>query len=213
MRPAPKLASVIADTRARDAALEDDTALVRYQEQWSAAIERMQRAHPSRWRVRGLSDDEVRDALTLRLLEVLRGTREEHAEYDHPEKPWGLRVIERELRALRERFRLDATPMDLSGAPLLVREEGQEARFLELETQACRALAERNARARLSRPQQRWLSAMTLAANAGAFFTATDRFNPSAASRLLGKNRSSALRAFRELQVNFRAALDGVTGV
>lgn len=196
------------DERDRDLAITDDAALVRYQAKWSRKLARLQRAHPGRWRVAGWSDEEVRDVLTLRLIEVVRGDRAAHACFVRPEMEWGLSVVEQHLRELRKRFRLAATPTDFDDAVLLQREAGAEARYLDLEADACRALAQRNAREQLSRPQRRWLAAMTLAANDGEFFAASGRLNLSAASRQLGRNRSSAQRAYEQLQTCFREQLE-----
>src|SRR5688572_4265909 len=74
----------------RDAAAIDDRALVRYQAKWEKALARLQRAHPARWSVRGWSPEEVRAELTLRLIEVLRGDRSEHARWERDGKEWAL---------------------------------------------------------------------------------------------------------------------------
>jgi hypothetical protein len=60
------------ERRERDAALTDDEALVAYEAKWQRKLAKLQRAFPARWRVAGLSDEEVRDLLTLRLLEAVR---------------------------------------------------------------------------------------------------------------------------------------------
>jgi hypothetical protein len=49
-----------------------DRELVRFLDEWTRLLAKLQRRHPARWRVPGLSDEEVRDALTLRLLEAVR---------------------------------------------------------------------------------------------------------------------------------------------
>lgn len=196
------------DERDRDLAITDDAALVRYQAKWSTRLARLQRAHPARWHVAGWSDEEVRDALTLRLIEVVRGDRAAHARFVRPGMEWGLCVVEQHLRELRKRFRLAATPTDFGDAELLQSETGAEARYLDVEADVCRAIAQRNAREQLSRPQRRWLAAMTIAANNGAFFAASGRLNLSAASRQLGKDRSSAQRAYEQLQTCFRQQLE-----
>jgi hypothetical protein len=43
-----------------------------------------------------------------------------------------------------------------------------------------------------------------MAANGGQFFEASREPNLSAASRVIGKHRSSAQRAYKELQVHFQ---------
>ncbi len=192
-----------ADLLERDRAAVDDVALVRYQAKWDRTLQRLQRAHPERWAVAGLSPEEVRDALTLRLVEVVRGDRDAYGHYDHDRREWGLSVVVEHLSALRKRFRLGATPIDFREAVVAERGEGLEERCLSAEYEVGLALAERRARQSLSGTQRRWLSAMTLAANAGEFFQSSDQLNLSAASRLLGKNRSSAQRAYRDLQAHF----------
>jgi hypothetical protein len=69
-------------------------------------------------------------------------------------------------------------------------------------------LAGRRAEETLSRPQRTWLAAMKLSANAGAFFESSGNFNLAAASRVLTKDRSSAHRAFGELQSHFGQELE-----
>ena len=48
-----------------------------------------------------------------------------------------------------------------------------------------------------------WMTTDMKTGNAGAFFESSERPNLSAASRVLGKDRSSAQRAYRELQARF----------
>jgi hypothetical protein len=228
---------VLADERDRDLAATNDAALVAYQSKWERKLARLQRAHPRRWHVPGLSDEEVRDALTLRLIEAIRElaiaplpcdrgdgepSQGDRGLRNHPQKEWGLRVVEAELAALRRSFRLGAIPVDFSRPSLPGRgpsEHGQgpsqycrspshEDRFLELELEHCRAQAEQRAHARLSGPQRRWLDALKSAAHDGEFFEASDRLNLSAASRRLGMNRSSASRAYEGLQTCFTRELE-----
>jgi len=194
-----------ADERERQEAARDDAALIRYQSKWERRISRLQRAHPARWCVPGWSDEEVRDALTLRLIEALRApdTKPSPAAPSAAAKEWGLRVIERQLALLRRTFRLRARTADLRDAPLPARGPTVEERWLEREAEAARALAGHLAELGLNSPQRRWLAALREGARAGASFRASDAPNLSAASRLLGKNRSSAQRAFRELRARF----------
>jgi hypothetical protein len=182
---------------------QSDQALVRYLETWGRKIAALQRRHPARFRVRGWSDEEVRDALTLQLFEAVRSADAEPRPDD-----WELSLLSRRLRELRRGSRLDVTVMDMSDAPLLQREPSQEERFVEHEGDACRALAAVRARAGLNAPQKKWLAAMCWTANRGDFFESSDRLNLSAASRLIGKNRSSAARAYRELQSHFQDELE-----
>jgi hypothetical protein len=200
----------MAPDRERDAATTDDAALVRYQAKWDKALARLQRAHPARWSVRGWSTEEVRDALTLRLLEVVRGDRAAHVLYEREGKDWALVVMCARLAELRKAHRLDERPMDFDDAPFVPREPNQEQQWLDAEADACRALARGRAERALTRPQRRWFAAMRMAANAGAFFRASDELNLSAASRVLGKNRSSAQRAWSELQLAFARELERV---
>lgn len=205
--PASVETAVAADERDRQAAARSDAALVAYQQKWDSRIARLQRAHPSRWRVGGWSDEEVRDALTLRLIEAVRGPSAEAPARPCPPsddgKEWGLRVVERHLALLRKTFRLRTRAVDLRQAPLPARGPTEEERWLEREADAARAVAARLAELALNRPQRRWLAALHEAARAGAFFRSSDAPNLSAASRLLGKHRSSAQRAFQELQAHF----------
>jgi hypothetical protein len=194
------------DLLERDRAADDDAALVHYQAKWQRKLARLQRVYPERFRVAGLSPEEVRDDATLHLVEVVRGDRSAHARYDHPRREWGLCVVLERLSSLRQRFRLDATPVDFGVVAVAERTDGLEERYLYAEHETLLAQAEQRARQSLNGSQRRWLSAMTLAANAGAFFEASDALNLSAASRLLGKNRSSAQRAYRDLQVHFAKA-------
>jgi hypothetical protein len=196
------------DERERDGAVRDDAALVRYVAKWERRLRRLQRAHPARWHVRGLSDDEVRDALTLRLLEIVRGDVQAHGRYERADKEWGLVVMTERLAELRRSFRLRVTPTEFDDAPLLERPPSQEQRWLELETELRRSEALAHAREGMSRPQRQWLAAMRLAAVGGEFFESSGKLNLSAASRVLGKNRSSAGRAFKELQARVVSELD-----
>lgn len=69
------------------------------------------------------------------------------------------------------------------------------------------SVAGQRAEQSLSRPQRRWLAALKLSARSGGFFQASAKPNLSAASRVLGKNRASAQRAYRELQARFSREL------
>jgi hypothetical protein len=222
----PKPSSLaLADERERDLAATNDAALVVYQRKWERKLARLQRAHPQRWHVPGLSDEEVRDALTLRLIEAIRQlptgpstgcpSSEGHPGGDaaRPEREWGLRVALARLAELRRSFRLAATPVDFAGVPLPGRHPNHslpshEEHWLELEHERCLAQAEQRAHARLSGPQRRWLDALKSAAHDGDFFEASDRLNLSAASRRLGMNRSSASRAYEGLQTCFTRELE-----
>ena len=177
--------------------MSKDDGLVAFLQGWQCSLRRLQRAHPARWRVPGLSDEEVRDALVLHLLETVRSDPSWSPEQ-------ALLTLRRHLSVLRRNFRLSATPMDLSAAPLAHYEPDHEARYLELEERACLVEAAESASTGLSRPQRRWLSAFKLAANCGQFFAASNEPNLSAASRVLGRHRSSAQRAYSELQTHFR---------
>ena len=198
----------LADERERDAAIDCDGALVSYQHKWERRLLRLQLRYPERWRVAGLSDEEVRDALTLRLLEVVRGDATAHASYARAGKEWGIWVMRQHLTTLRQSFRLAAIPTDFSADPVLEREPDQEQQLLELEAAACRGLAAERAQRQLSLPQRRWLAALKMAANCGQFFEASQEINLSAASRVLQRHRSSAQRAYRELRAQFSHELD-----
>jgi hypothetical protein len=182
----------------------DDRALVRYLSLWERKIAALQRRHPGRWCVRGWSDQEVRDALSLHLFEAACSGDHATTAVDG----WELDALARHLRELQRGSRLRVTVMDLSDAPLLQREPSHEDRYLELEADARRAGAAERARAGLTQPQRRWFAALQWTANRGDFFEASDKPNLSAASRVVGKNRSSALRAYEEIQARFRSELD-----
>lgn len=163
--------------------------------QWDLAIARMQRKHPARWAVRGWSPEEVRDALTLALVEKSDG------------EPFD--VIRERLKELKKANRLDVRVAEIPDAPVrLPPRATEEEHLIEAETESLRAAARSRAEASLSQPQRRWYAAMRMAANAGEFFEASDSLNLSAAARLLDKNRSSATRAYEELQTTFQRERD-----
>jgi len=194
----------------RDAAATNDDALVAYEAKWQRKLRRLQRTFPERWRVAGLSDDEVRDRLTLRLIEAVRCPVPAELALQRPGREWGLLVVRLELRALRKSFRLDALSVDFRARDVRQRAHApnQEEQWLDDEEQRCRAVAQGRAEQQLSRPQRRWLSALKLSARAGGFFGGSASPNLSAAARLLGKNRSSAQRSYRELQLRFGRELE-----
>ena len=166
---------------------------------WDQALARMQRKHPARWSVRGWSPEEVRDELTLRLLEVM--TREGACD--------ALVVARARLSELRKANRLDQRVADIPDAPVRLPPPATgEARMIETEADALRASARQRAEASLTQPQRRWYAAMRMAANAGEFFEASDELNLSAAARLLDRNRSSAARAYEELRATFTRELE-----
>ncbi|MES1188750.1 MAG: hypothetical protein ABUL60_33355 [Myxococcales bacterium] len=191
----------------RDAARSDDRVLVEYEAKWQRKLRRLQQAHPERWRVAGLSDEEVRDILTLRLIEAVRRASPEELALARPGREWGLLIVQRELRALRRCFKLPAVPVDFSETLAVTPELDQEERLLVSEAERLLLAAEQRAEQGLTRPQRQWLAAMKLSARAGGFFQASAEPNLSAASRVLGKNRSSAQRAYRELQARFSREL------
>jgi len=196
-----------ADRRERELARSSDAALVAYEAKWRARLARLQRRYPARWRVPGLSNEEVLDLLCLHLIEVLRGPDSELLGLESPGHSWGLLIAARKRRALRQAFRLAITPHDFAEAPSYRETPNQEQACLEQEEQRLLALAGERAKSQLSRPQRRWLAALELSARSGEFFAASDEPNLSAASRILGKNRSSALRAYRELQARYSSEL------
>lgn len=202
----PSPSALLAEQRERgerDAARFDDGALVQYEAKWQCKLRRLQQTFPQRWRVAGLSDEEVRDILTLRLIEAVRQGSVEELALARPGREWGLLIVQRELRALRRAFRLPAIPVDFSAVPVVLHELDQEERLLVAESERLFVAAGQRAEQSLSRPQRQWLAALKLSARAGGFFESSAEPNLSAASRVLGKNRSSAQRAYRELQVRF----------
>jgi hypothetical protein len=201
------LAAECADDEARALAGSSGPALARYQQKWDRTFARLQRAHPQRWRVAGLSDDEVRDALTLRLIELIVAPPVD-APRGRPGKASSLCVAEAHLALLRRSFRLGALPTDFDATPVLERAPSLEERCIELEADQRRTLAGERARHQLNGPQRRWLAAMQHAAADGEFFASSDQLNLSAAARQLGKNRSSAQRAYGALQDCFQRELE-----
>ena len=167
--------------------------LVSYVAKWERSIARMQRAHPARWSVRGWSPEEVRDALTLRLVEA--------GEVEDP-----MAVVRARLRELRSANRIRQAPGPTDSGLSYAPPPTQEEAWLDAEAAASRATARAKAEAALSKPQRQWYAAMRMAANAGEFFEASGELNLSAAARLLDKNRSSAQRAFAELRTIFSRA-------
>jgi hypothetical protein len=206
--PSPRAVQAEHSDRAqRDAARSDDRVLVSYEAKWQRKLCRLQQTYPERWRVAGLSDEEVRDILTLRLIEAVRQASAEDLALARPGREWGLLIVQRELRALRRVFKLPAIPVDFSETPAVMHELDQEERLLASESERLLSLAEQRAEQSLSRPQRQWLAALKLSARGGGFFEASAEPNLSAASRVLGKNRSSAQRAYRELQARFSREL------
>jgi hypothetical protein len=100
------------------------------------------------------------------------------------------------------------TPTDFDATPALERAPNQEECWLELEADQRRAVAGERAKRQHNQPQRRWFAAMQHAAAEGEFFASSDLPNLSAASRKLGKNRSSAQRAYRGLQACFQRELE-----
>lgn len=194
------------DELARDAGRASSPALVQYHTHWDARLRRMARRHPERFRAPGLSPEEVRDALTLALLHAVRNS-DGDGEFTLPGKEWGLLVMMAELRALRQRFRLEAESVDFRTLTLAKSEPSQEERWLEHETEVCHSESAAAAVKRLTTSERQWFATLRMAARQGQFFEASDRPNLSAASRILGKDRSSAHRAYREIQVRFQAEL------
>jgi hypothetical protein len=197
------LRAELEDERARDWAITDDHALVAYQTKWAKRLARLQRAHANRWRLRGLSDPELRDELTLRLIDAVRTKPEARAAHNRPGQEWGLLFLAHERDVLRGGFRLNVVLADPARDLEHARCVSEEERIIEGQSAGILAIARERAERGLSRPQRRWLAAMRIAANAGAFFASSGQLNLSAASRLLGKNRSSAVRAFDELKQRF----------
>jgi hypothetical protein len=206
---ARRLSAELEDEQERDAALAGDRALVAYERKWAKRLVGLQRVHPRRWCLPGLSDAELRDELTLRLIDGLRGPREELARYERAGKEWGLVLLSSERRRLRRDFRLNVV---LAEPPLVFdRALTGEEHLLEGEHDALLARAREQAECALSRPQRSWYAAMLLTAQAGAFFEASGRLNLSEVSRTCGKNRSSATRAFEELKRVFTQELEKLT--
>jgi hypothetical protein len=180
----------------------NDRVLIRLLDAWSASLRRLQAAHPARWRVSGLSDDEVRDTLLLALFEAARNDPQLCDRYDD-----ALALLKAELSALRRRFRLPIVTMDLFDSIQRERGPNQEDALAELEEGRLLDRAAARAEGSLSRPQRQWLAAMKLAARSGGFFATSHTLNLASASRARGLHRSSAARAFSSLQAHFAREL------
>ncbi|HET9929310.1 MAG TPA: hypothetical protein VFQ35_01425 [Polyangiaceae bacterium] len=200
------LRAELEDEVERDAARRSDAALVTYEAKWSARLERMQRTQPGRWSVREFSAEELRAELTLSLIELVIARDDEFERYERAGREFGFSFLLSARAALRRKYRLrvELTEPTVLADPVPTLEE----RLIAEQTRAVLGLAGAAAERALSRPQRRWLSALKLSANAGAFFESSGRVNLAAASRLLQKNRSSAKRAFAELQRQFQAELE-----
>lgn len=205
-----KLAAEALDERERDAAVTSDIALIAYEKKWSKRLAKLQRAHPSRWRALGISDEELRDELTLRLIDAVRTKPEERSKHHRAGKEWGLLFMAQELRALRSGFRLKVVLTEPE--PTLDRGMTEEERLIAEEAASLLGQARERAESGLSRPQRRWYAAMRMSANAGAFFESSGKLNLSAVARMLDKDRSSAQRAFGELSNCFVRELKKLGG-
>ena len=172
------------------------------------------RKRPRYFHVRGLPDDEVLDALVLGLVEHVRGAGRTSPEPDRddseaaPRRPLELVLAEATVRDLRRRFRLAATPVDFREVVVQSRAETPEEAVLGREHVRAREHAARRAEAGLDPERRAWLEAFRRSANDGNFFAESGKPNLAAASRVLGKHRSSALRAYVELGDRFRHARD-----
>ncbi len=200
-----ELAAAQADERLRAAAAKDDAALVAYEAAWRRRLARMVRRHPARWHVPGWSAEEVMDELLLRLVVAVREGAREPA--PRQGKEWSLLFLAAARRELRRRFRLETVVVE---GTVPARRPGRtptaEEHVLDAEDATLRERARISAEASLTRPQRRWLAAMKLSANGGGFFAASGDVNLAAAARVLDRDRSSATRAFAELQRTFARA-------
>ncbi len=170
---------------------------------------RLEAEHPARWRIAGLSAEEVVDVLTLHLIEGVRDGAA-MALQGRPGREWGLLRAEAHVRTLRRTFRLDATPVDLRAAPIVARTLDPEALWVEAEAERSLGAARSAAERALASNQRAWLDALRATVTEGEVFAASGKPNLTAASRRVGMNRSSALRAYRNLQQIFTAALRNV---
>lgn len=198
------------DETLREEARSSDPALCAYEARWRARLRASMRKRPRYFQVPGLPDDEVLDALVLGLVEHVRGTRGPSAEHDDsepaPRRPLELVLAEATVRELRRRFRLAATPIDFREVVVQSRAETPEEAMLDHEHVRRRERAARHAEAGLDPERRAWLEAFRRSANDGNFFAESGKPNLAAASRVLGKHRSTALRAYVELGHHFRRA-------
>jgi hypothetical protein len=205
-----RLAAEAADERERERAAVDDGALVAYEGKWAARLRRLQRAYPRRWHIPGLSNDELRGVLTLRLIDAVRSAGPVLLRHRRAGKEWGLTFLAHERRALYRGISREVLLGDESA--VADRSPTEEERLLAAEWAALVALAGERAEHGLTRPQRRWLSAMKLSASAGDFFESSGKLNLAAVSRLLDRDRSSAQRAFLELRQRFVKELKKLGG-
>ncbi len=200
------------DETLREEARSSDPALCAYEARWRARLRASMRKRPRYFHVAGLPGDEVLDALVLGLVEHVRGAgcsspNRGDAE-GAPNRPLELVLAETTVRELRRRFRLAATPVDFREVVVQSRAETPEQAVLDREHDTTRERAARRAEAGLDPERRAWLEAFRRSANDGNFFAESGKPNLAAASRVLGKHRSSALRAYVELGRHFRHARD-----
>lgn len=204
-----KLRCELEDERERDAAAQyGRDALVFYTDKWRRRLEQLQRLRTSSWTIPNMTAEESIDQLELRLLEaVVRHERfQSHA---RPGCEWGFLFLAAEkdsLRRVGKVFAVNArTPhlCDLLGdAPL-----SAEEMLISVEDQRARERALREFESSLSRPQKKWLAAFRLAFGQGDTFATSGKLNLAHVARSLGKDRSSAQRAQKELKALFDRAL------
>jgi len=146
--------------------------------------------------------------LTLRLIEAVRTRSPELERHRRAGKEWGLLFLAMQRRDLRKGHRLRVVAGDFDLTSARDRDCTEEERMIESEAHQAMLVATERAEQQLTRPQRRWFAAMKMSANAGAFFESSGKLNLAAASRVLAKDRSSAHRAFGELQNRFSRELN-----
>lgn len=209
------------DEALRVAARSSDPALCAYEARWRGRLRASMRKRPRYFHVPGLPNDEVLDAVLLGLVEHVRGADGSRLDLSgslrgdsehRANRPLELVLAETTVRDLRHRYRLAATPVDFREVDVQSRTETPEQAVLDREHDTTRELAARRAEAGLDPERRAWLEAFRRSANDGAFFAESGKPNLAAASRVLGRHRSSALRAYVDLGRRFRHARDREDG-
>jgi hypothetical protein len=191
------------DERRRLNAARSDDAMQKYLARWDRSIKKFRIAFPRRWRVPGLSDEELRAELQLRLLNRLRGGLTWEA-YEKPGAEATYMFLDRERNAMRKRNRmydatvtlgnLPATRADASPTPdvLVEREDTLIGIRISFES----ALREMSTR------QGSWLRSFL------EDVVAHGDLNEARVAELRGRDRSSACHAKRRIRAAILSKLD-----
>lgn len=204
---AERRARELADQHEREAILGDGASgLARYLEKWRAWVAK--KARQRRFHVPGMLPEDVAGELTVRLLQALRDGGGAIVDAGKPGEQATMCFLGKEKDKLRT-----ASEIHVAGAVLPVAPLSPTPEEVLIEAARNRDLDQlpeliKKARAGLSKPQQRWLSALLLEARAEGVI------NLARAARNLGKDRASASRAADVLAARFtELGLDELIGV